>query len=248
MSDPSAKAPNFTTTRWSVVLTAMTTEVGAAAALETLCRTYWLPLYAYARRSGMSPHDAEDATQGFFVRLLEKDYLRVVRRDAGPFRAFLQMAFKRHLCRIREHASAMRRGGGVPPLPLDLAGAEASYACESPDLRADEVFELRWALTVLGSVMDALRKEFLDLGKESEFEVLKTTLAGRQRLRRWLTRTRQNAADSLLLARIRGHVRWYPGGGLRPYRDLLVERRPAGSSHSLIRSISSRAILSARRS
>jgi RNA polymerase sigma-70 factor (ECF subfamily) len=173
------KAAYFATTRWSVVLAARDEVVGnAAVALETLCRTYWRSLYGYARRHGFSPHDAEDVTQAFFARLLEKDYLRAVRRELGPFRAFLQMAFKRFLSKERDRSAALQRGGGVAQVPFALIEAESGYAEEAPNLPADEVFELRWAMTVLATVMQTLREEFRAAGKESEFDVLKAALSG----------------------------------------------------------------------
>jgi len=177
-SEPPERKPFFATTRWSVVLAARGAVVGdAAAALETLCKTYWPALYGYARRHGCSPPDAEDATQAFFARLLEKDYLQAVRRELGPFRAFLQMAFKRFLSKERDRASALQRGGGAAHVPFDLAGAEGVYAANAPGLPADEVFELRWAMTVMGTVMEVLREEFRAARREAEFEVLKAALS-----------------------------------------------------------------------
>jgi RNA polymerase sigma factor (sigma-70 family) len=177
-SKPSENASFFATTRWSVVLAARDAVVGdAVAALETLCKTYWRSLYGYARRHGHSPHDAEDATQAFFARLLEKDYLQAVRPELGPFRAFLQMAFKRFLSKERDRASALQRGGAAPHVSFDLIEAESGYAEDAPNLPADEVFELRWAMTVLATVMQALREEFRAGGREAEFDVLKTALS-----------------------------------------------------------------------
>jgi RNA polymerase sigma-70 factor (ECF subfamily) len=147
-----------------------------ASALDTLCRVYWPALYAYARRHGYTPHDAEDATQGFFARLLEKDYLQAVQRERGPFRAFLQMAFKRFLGKERDKAHALQRGGHAMHLSLDFATAETACAEDAPQLAADEVFERRWAMTVLESVMRALREEFRAAGKEHDFETLKSVL------------------------------------------------------------------------
>ncbi len=177
-SHNSEKTPLFATTRWSVVLAARDGGAGdAATALEHLCRTYWPSLYGYARRRGCSPHDAEDATQAFFTRLLEKDYLQAVRRELGPFRAFLQMAFKRFLAKERDRAGALQRGGGATHVPFDLQSAELDYAGDAPGLPADEIFEVRWAMTVLATVMQVLREEFRATGREAEFEVLKTTLS-----------------------------------------------------------------------
>jgi RNA polymerase sigma factor (sigma-70 family) len=173
-----ARTALFATTRWSVILAARgdDAECGATGALETLCRTYWPALYAYARRRGYSPHDSEDATQEFFARMLEKDYLQAVQRERGPFRAFLQMAFSRFLSKERDRAAALQRGGGARNLSLDFLTAESICAEDAPQLAADEVFERRWAMTVLETVMRRLREEFQIAGKLAEFEALKATL------------------------------------------------------------------------
>jgi RNA polymerase sigma-70 factor (ECF subfamily) len=177
-SESMDKAPLFATTRWSVVLAARDGHGhDDGAAMETLCRTYWRALYAYARRHGLPPPDAEDATQAFFARLLEKDYLQAVQPERGPFRAFLQMAFKRFLAKERERASALRRGGEARHLDLDFLEAEAACAADAPQLAADEVFEAQWAMAALRATMAALRAEFRAAGKEREFEVLKSTLS-----------------------------------------------------------------------
>jgi RNA polymerase sigma-70 factor (ECF subfamily) len=168
----------FVTTRWSVVLAARDGDGRyAALAMETLCKTYWRALYAYARRHGLSPPDAEDVTQAFFARLLEKDYLKSVQPERGPFRAFLQMAFKRFLAKEHERESALRRGGEAKHLGLDFVDAETACAADSPQLAADEVFETHWAMTALQAAMAALRAEFRAAGKEKEFDILKTTLS-----------------------------------------------------------------------
>ena len=116
-------------------------------------------------------------TQAFFARLLEKDYLQAVRRELGPFRAFLLMAFKRFLSKERERASALQRGGGAAHVPFDFIEAERGWAEDATNLPADEVFELRWAMTVLATVTQALREEFRAAGKEAEFDVLKAALS-----------------------------------------------------------------------
>src|SRR4030095_12635377 len=99
-----------------------------AAALELLCRTYWPPLYTYARRRGHAPHDAEDLTQSFFVRLLEKNYLQAVERAKGRFRQFVLMAFKRFLANEWDRQHRLKRGGNTATVPLDVALAERLYA------------------------------------------------------------------------------------------------------------------------
>src|SRR5437763_15257407 len=110
----------FATTRWSVVLAAgHSSAPGAQEALETLCRTYWYPLYVYVRGQGRSAHDAQDLTQEFFARLFEKKYLRLADAARGRFRAFLLKSLKHILVNEWEKARAQKRGGGECALPLD---------------------------------------------------------------------------------------------------------------------------------
>ena len=182
MSSRVSAPPYFVTTRWSVVLAAqghVTAE--ARLALETLCRAYWPPLYAYARRRGSAPHDAEDVTQGFFAKLLEKDWLDSVQRERGRFRQFLLMAFKRFLANEWDAAHRLKRGGAQTFVPLDTALAERLYVRESdPAATADEVYERGWVLALLDRVLATLRSEFVAGGKEPDFDVLKPHLtAGR---------------------------------------------------------------------
>ena len=152
-------------------------EAGAAPALETLCRTYWSPLYAYARRRGHAPHDAEDLTQGFFARLLEKEYLRTVQREKGRFRQFLLMSFQRFLANEWEYVSAAKRGGGVAAVPLDAALAERLYLAEKRIAPTpDAAFDRRWALALLEQVLARLREEFAQAGRAGAFTALKPFL------------------------------------------------------------------------
>lgn len=178
MSDSPRKSTLFCTTRWSVVLNAQKgDEFEAAASLETLCRAYWPPLYAYARRHGCSEHDAEDFTQGFFARLLEKDHLQAVQREKGRFRQFMLMAFKRYLSHEWEHRGAAKRGGGATPQPLDTAMAERLYVADTREISSpDAAFDRRWALSLLEMVLGQLRDEFASTGRGAEFEVLKPFL------------------------------------------------------------------------
>lgn len=178
MSDAPQKSTFFCTTRWSVVLKAQGgSEQDAAASLETLCRVYWPPLYAYARRHGHSPHDAEDLTQGFFARMLEKDHLRAVQREKGRFRQFMLMAFKRFLAHDWEHQRAAKRGGGATIEPLDTASAERLFVADSGAAPSpDAAFDRRWALSLLELVLARLREEFEAAGNPAEFAVLKPFL------------------------------------------------------------------------
>ena len=173
-----ASSGGFVPTRWTVVLAAGRKDAPeASAALEQLCRVYWYPLYAYARRLGHACHDAEDLTQEFFARLLARDYLASVVRERGQFRSFLLMAFKRFLADEWDKAHAQKRGGGIKPLSLDTATAEILYQAElANDLTPERIFEHRWALALLDQAMSRLQAEFERAGKAAEFERLKIFL------------------------------------------------------------------------
>jgi len=177
---PSAeKSPRlFVTTRWSVVMKARD-EVSpeSAEALETLCKGYWYPLYAFVRRLGHSAHDAQDLTQEFFARLLQKEWLHAVKRDRGRFRSFLIMALKRFLANEYDKARTAKRGGGQVFLPLDAEGAEARYLADpAPTLPADHLYERRWALALLDQAMARLRGEYDRDGRGGDFAQLKDCL------------------------------------------------------------------------
>jgi RNA polymerase sigma factor (sigma-70 family) len=166
----------FVTTRWSVVLAAQDkSSPESAVALETLCRAYWYPLYAYVRGSGRSPHDAQDLTQEYFARLLAQDWLRVVLPEKGRFRTFLLVTLKRFLTNEWQRDRAQKRGSGNVPLSLDTDAAEHRFAAEPP-LTPDELYERRWAMTLLEEALERLQREFTQLGREQEFRCLKEWL------------------------------------------------------------------------
>lgn len=166
------------TTHWSVVLRAKDkSSPDCQQALETLCRTYWYPLYAFVRVSGYSSHDAQDLTQGFFMRLLAKDYLRVVEPEKGRFRTFLKMALKRFLIHEWDKVRAEKRGGGQPGLSFDTVLAEQLFQKEKADTHeADQIYDRRWALTLLGEATARLEGEYAESGKANELEQLKPYL------------------------------------------------------------------------
>jgi RNA polymerase sigma-70 factor (ECF subfamily) len=172
-------AANFTPTHWSVVLAAAgrADSTHARDALERLCRNYWLPIYAFIRRQGHGPHDAQDLTQEFFARLLERNYLAGVDREKGRFRSFLLASVKHFLANNRDKAQAQKRGGGRVPISIDAAAAENSFGHEPLDVvTAEKIFERRWALALLEQVLRRLRDEYVRDGKEKHFEQLKATL------------------------------------------------------------------------
>lgn len=168
----------FQTTHWSLVLAAgHESSSDAQDALARLCRVYWYPLYTYVRRQVGNVHDAQDLTQGFFARFLEKEYLQDVDRQRGKFRSFLLASLKHYLANQREHARAQKRGGGRPCLSLDFEDAETRYRLEPADTMTPErLFERRWALTLLEQTVKRLEQEFRDAGKNDLFESLKPFL------------------------------------------------------------------------
>ena len=168
----------FPHTRWSLVLAATRKDsTESAAALEAVCRAYWQPLYAYVRRCGQSPHDAQDLTQEFFCRLLEKRWLDSADRDKGKLRTFLIVALKNFMSKEWRRGSAQRRGGGQAHVQFDTAFAESRLATDqSSALPPDETFDRQWALTLLNLTVERLRGEFAAAGKPADFDALKDCL------------------------------------------------------------------------
>ena len=172
----SSSAPEwFLTTRWSVVLNARAADSKKAkAALETLCGSYWYPLYAFVRRLGHSPHDAEDLIQGFFAQCIEKNYLHTADQKKGRFRSFLLIALKRFLANEWDRARTRKRGGDRQIISLD---AEQRYASEpSESLSPDKLYERRWALTLLENVLAQLKSEQAAAGRAAIFTELQPFL------------------------------------------------------------------------
>jgi RNA polymerase sigma factor (sigma-70 family) len=160
-------AQQFATTMWTVVLNARNaSDASSEAALQTLCRTYWQPLYFFVRRQGYEPADAEDLTQGFFARLLEKNYLHQVGPEKGRFRSFLLVALRHFISDERDHARALKRGGGKTHLAFDVESAELAYAKEfALQSTPEKLFERRWAISVLAQAQTRLQNECESSGK-----------------------------------------------------------------------------------
>ncbi len=175
-----AKPSRFASTRWSVVLAAG--DAGSPQsrqAMAALCETYWYPLYAYVRRRGYDSATAEDLTQAFFTRLLDKGDLRQVSPERGRFRSFLLASMKHFLSNEWDRTRAAKRGGGRAHFSIDSAGAEQRYGLASADSQTPEaLFEKQWALALLDRVDRALRQEFVQVGKEEQFDRLRTRLTG----------------------------------------------------------------------
>ncbi len=170
----------FEPTRWSVVVAAgRGDDSEARLALETLCRTYWYPLYVFVRRNGFNAADAQDLTQAFLARLISRGDLGGVDRAKGKFRSFLLASMKHFLSNARDRARAKKRGGDAVLIPLDAVSAEERYALEpAHTMTADRIYERRWALTLLDKVLARVRNEYDSTGKGALFEALKGTLSG----------------------------------------------------------------------
>jgi len=179
MNSMPAPLGRFATTHWSLVLAARDQAAPQGReALAALCLAYWYPVYAYVRRRGYDAHQAQDLTQEFFTRLLERDFLASVDRDKGNFRSFLLAACKHFLANEHDRARAQKRGGQTI-LPLDFNAAEGKFAREpAHDLTAEKLFDRRWALTLLDQVLDRLQAEYRQTGKHQLFERLKDCLSG----------------------------------------------------------------------
>jgi RNA polymerase sigma factor (sigma-70 family) len=176
-SEPKARA--FTTTHWSMVAAAAGHHASRAVdeALEGLCRAYWYPIYLFLRRSGWTAHDAEDLTQAFFQRVLEKDYLRAVDRTKGKFRSFLLAMLRHFLANHRRDARAVKRGGRVQFVHIDDESAGEVHPVMT-DATPEQCFERQWAITLLEQVVLRLREEHQRAGKAELFEALKMFLTG----------------------------------------------------------------------
>jgi RNA polymerase sigma-70 factor (ECF subfamily) len=168
----------FATTQWSLVLAAGERgSAGAEEALARLCSLYWYPVFAFVRRQGHATDEAQDLTQGFFTRLIEKGDLAGADRSRGRFRSFLLAACQHFLSNERDRARAKKRGGGLLPMSIDLAAAEGRYEralahSETPE----RLYDRQWCLTLLAGVLDDLRDEYAAAGKERVFKRLKDFL------------------------------------------------------------------------
>jgi RNA polymerase sigma factor (sigma-70 family) len=168
----------FTTTHWSVVLTAQGRSPAADDALEKLCRTYWWPLYGFVRRNGLGPEEAQDLTQGFFALLLERRDLDMVRQEKGRLRSYLLVSLKNFLAKAKRRELTLKRGEGRALVPLDELLAREHADLEPADsLSADRIFERRWALTLLEQVLARLESEYRSAGNAKLFDCLKEFLS-----------------------------------------------------------------------
>ena len=176
----------FATTSWTKVLSAREASTSEARqALEGLCRVYWYPVYAFVRRQGNDAEDSRDLTQAYFAELLEKGYLHDYDPQRGRFRVFLMASVRHFLSKERDKALAWKRGGRADVVSLDAQEVDGRYRHEPVDrLTPEQIFERRWALTVLERALARLRREQEDLDRGREFARLEGFLTGEQ-LRLW---------------------------------------------------------------
>jgi RNA polymerase sigma-70 factor (ECF subfamily) len=208
----------FATTHWSVVVAARDPAAPQArAALADLCRTYWFPLYAYIRRQGHNADQAQDLTQEFFARLLEKDGLASVDQAKGRFRSFLLAACRHFLANERDRVKSLKRGGDRQFVSINFQDADGRYGCEPGHSETPErLFERRWALALLEKVLARLRGEYEAGGKGPLFERLKGHLTGD-------SRGASHASVAAELGLSAGAVKVAVHRLRRRYRDLLHE-------------------------
>jgi RNA polymerase sigma-70 factor (ECF subfamily) len=214
-----AQAGRFATTHWSMVVSAGQRRAPEAeCALATLCASYWFPLYAFVRRAGYSAEDAQDLTQEFFVRLLDKNYLAVADPQRGRFRSFLLGAIKHFLANEQRRQGAYKRGGRQAVISLDFDSGENRYQRMEPadHLTPERLYERRWALALLDLVFGRLREEFRAAGKLPLFDRLKQFLAGRPGETSY-----QEVAEELAMTE--GAVKVAVHRLRRRYRELLKE-------------------------
>jgi len=167
----------FTTTHWSVVLAAQGPSPAAQAALEKLCTTYWRPIYGFVRRQGVGPEEAKDLTQGFFTLLLERRDFDAVRKEKGRLRSYLLTSLRHFLTNERNRAMAIKRGVGKRLIPLDDLRERERAGFEPADtLAPDQIYERRWALSVLDQVLARLGNEYRAAGNIGLFDRLQKSL------------------------------------------------------------------------
>jgi len=216
VSSGSDERSRFATTQWSLVLAAARDGVADEAALARLCSLYWYPVFAFVRRLGHSADEAQDLTQGFFTRLLEKRELGHADQDRGRFRSFLLTACRNFISNERDRMGAIKRGGGTYALSIDVLEAEQRYeralvSTETPE----RLYERHWALTLMVLVLEGLRNEYGAAGNERLFDRLSGLLTDRSESHAEVARELEMTVPAVKMAlhRLR-----------RRYREALRER------------------------
>jgi RNA polymerase sigma-70 factor (ECF subfamily) len=237
-TNPGTNAPHaaaFVTTHWSIVLSAGQSDtMRAQSALSKLCQTYWYPLYAYVRGRGHSREDAQDLTQEFFARLLQKNWIASADREKGRFRSFLLTAMKRFLADEWDKGRAQKRGGGLPLLSLQFDTAETRLRREPADeVTPEQSLERRWVLTLLDEVLKRLRTEYEQEGNAELFVELNPCLVGDRTLLPYVELAKKLAlSESAVKSAVH---RRNTHQGRRPQFETLHRERPDHRGHDLAR-------------
>ena len=179
---PSAPA-RFEPTRWSIILASAQTQApGARSALAELCKTYWQPLYSFARRRGYDHHRSQDLIQGFFLSLIESKSLSRVDPMKGKFRSYLLASLQNHMASEHTRENAQKRGGGMHFVSLDEDDAESKFkaSMHASSLPAETIFEREWAVAAVDSSLARLEEDFVKRSKRDVFLALKPFLLGDQ--------------------------------------------------------------------
>ncbi len=180
-NEDSSRQHRFATTHWSLVVAAgKNADPAAHEALTTLCEDYWYPLYAYIRRRGYQPAEAQDLAQGFFLQLMERNVVQAADQARGRFRSFLLGSLDHYVANQWRHDQAQKRGSGRIR-SLDVEEGERRYRLEPADAMTPErIYERRWAMTLLNKAVESLRDEYLQSSKLHVFEALKAYLGGQE--------------------------------------------------------------------
>ncbi len=175
MSERGGSPGEFRTTRWSVVLAAQGNDEEASVALNALCEWYWYPIYAFVRSRGHQPPDAEDLTQGFFARLLNKEGIKRARQSGGRLRSFLLRDLQFYLRDEWAKSQTAKRGGGVPHVRIDRQWAEeqVNQLTNDQEVAPEKLFDREWGVALLRATFDQLRKDFSKKKQEAQFDIMK---------------------------------------------------------------------------
>ena len=174
---PARTGAVFPATRWSLIARVQADDADSAAALEEICRRYWYPLYAFLRRSGVRPPDAEDVTQDFFLRVLSKEILHAASAEKGTLRSFLLGGLKRHLADHCRAANAVKRGGGQAPIPIEWNDAEQRYSVEPANpLDPEKLYARAWAHGLFETVRAQVRAAFIASHPAHDYAVIEPHL------------------------------------------------------------------------
>lgn len=177
---PEHSHARFATTSWTRVLRVAAGDTGAGTDFATLCQSYWYPLYAFLRRSGASPQDAEDTVQAFFAWLIESDFVQRADPARGRFRNFLMVSLRQFQSREQQFQAAAKRQPAQPLLSIDSLESDSRYQLLGPAETPEMLFEKAWAIALIERTMQELQTEMAAAGKSAQFDCLRGMLTGQR--------------------------------------------------------------------